>query len=601
VRHVEHCLGWPQFAEGVWWFIAHTRDTDAVGIEEDAWTALISERTTLTLEELRTGAVDVAWFQRVYAALGPKRWQQLADSAKYASRANGYKRAQFLADVLRGKAKRSALIRDVRQKRLREAVRALGLLPLATGPGRERDLLERYRVLHEYLRYARQLGSMSREGAVRTAEIGIHNLARTAGYADPLRFQWALEAQEVADLAEGPVTVSLQGVDVSLALNAGGEPEVSALRDGKPLKAVPPALKKHAKVQELTERKSELKRQASRMRQALEQMMCRGDTFTGTELRQLFAHPVLAPLLERLVLLGDGIAGYPISGGKALRDHAGKVEPVKKDEVLCLAHPHDLLRTKAWHRWQHDCFAAERVQPFKQVFRELYVVAAAEKADGTVSRRYAGQQINPRQAFALWGSRGWVVSEDAGVRRTFHDAGLTAWVTFLGGYFTPAEVEGLTLEGVSFARRGEDKPLPLGKVPTRLFSEVMRDLDLVVSVAHRGGVDPEASASTVDMRAALLRETCNLLQLDNVCVQGTHALIDGQLSKYSVHLGSAVTHRQPGGALCLVPVHAQHRGRLFLPFADDDPKTAEVISKVLLLARDGEIQDPGILEQLRSR
>jgi len=39
--------------------------------------------------------------------------------------------------------------------------------------------------------------------------------------------------------------------------------------------------------------------------------------------------------------------------------------------------------------------------------------------------------------------------------------------------------------------------------------------------------------------------------------------------------------------------------RLFLPFADDDPRTAEVVSKVLLLARDREIQDPTILEQIR--
>jgi hypothetical protein len=52
-------------------------------------------------------------------------------------------------------------------------------------------------------------------------------------------------------------------------------------------------------------------------------------------------------------------------------------------------------------------------------------------------------------------------------------------------------------------------------VPPRLFSEVMRDCDLVVSVAHAGAVDPEASASTVEMRAALLRETCTLLKLDN--------------------------------------------------------------------------------------
>ena len=100
-------------------------------------------------------------------------------------------------------------------------------------------------------------------------------------------------------------------------------------------------------------------------------------------------------------------------------------------------------------------------------------------------------------------------------------------------------------------------------------------------------------------RTALVRETCALLHIDNYKVKSSHVLIDGKLGKYSVHLGSGVVHRQPGGSLCIIPVHSQHRGRLFLPFADDDPRTAEVISKVLLLARDHEIQDPSILEQLR--
>jgi hypothetical protein len=45
---------------------------------------------------------------------------------------------------------------------------------------------------------------------------------------------------------------------------------------------------------------------------------------------------------------------------------------------------------------------------------------------------------------------------------------------------------------------------------------------------------------------------------------------------------------------------AQHRGRLFLPFADDDPRTAKVVSKTLLPARDDEIDDPVILVQLRA-
>jgi hypothetical protein len=140
--------------------------------------------------------------------------------------------------------------------------------------------------------------------------------------------------------------------------------------------------------------------------------------------------------------------------------------------------------------------------------------------------------------------------------------------------------------------------LMLDAVPPKVFSEVMRDLDLVVSVAHQGGVDPEASASTVEMRSALIRETNRLLKLNNVSLQNSYALIEGELGSYSVHLGSGVVHRQPGGALCIIPIHGQRRGRLFLPFADDDPKTAEIVSKILLLAKDKEIQDPTILQQI---
>ena len=170
---------------------------------------------------------------------------------------------------------------------------------------------------------------------------------------------------------------------------------------------------------------------------------------------------------------------------------------------------------------------------------------------------------------------------------------------FQEGFFTPAEIEGLTLESVFFTKRDSSEPVKLEQLPVRLFSEAMRDLDLVVSVAHRGGVDPEASASTVERRATLVQQTAQLLKLKNVRLKDRYALIKGEMGEYSVHLGSAVTRKMPGETLFLVPVHSQHRGRLFLPFADDDPKTAEVMSKVLLLARDKEIKDPNILDQLR--
>lgn len=102
------------------------------------------------------------------------------------------------------------------------------------------------------------------------------------------------------------------------------------------------------------------------------------------------------------------------------------------------------------------------------------------------------------------------------------------------------------------------------------------------------------------MRTALIRETARALKLRNLREVGSHVVIEGTLGEYSVHLGSGVVRRRPGGAVCIIPVNSQRRGRLFLPFADDDPKTAEIVSKVLLLANDRQIKDPTVLEQPRA-
>jgi hypothetical protein len=632
---VEDYFGWPQMSEGVYWFLAHMRsigglaenaavaagEEDAADTSDDetslasgtdtgddetaappqrklsAWERLILERTPLTDAERNEGAIDVAWFRRTHEQLGDKHWQALAAAARFAANTSQAKRAQFIADVLLNKVRRQELVDAIQKKQLKEQVRLLGLLPLAVGKKRDADLAERCQVLREYRRYANQLSGLTKPAALRAWEIGMKNLAQTAGYADPLRLEWAVGAESVKDLAKGPITAARDGVEVTLSIDDFSRPQLLVAKGGKILKSVPPPIKKDKRVAELIVRATDLKRQGSAMRQSFETAMSRGDSFTGEELRTWCGHAMLLPLLSRLVIVGEGILGYPDKGGKALRDQHGKLEPIKPAETLRLAHPYDLLQTGNWHLWQHECFHAERVQPFKQVFRELYVLTAQEKKDGTISHRYDGQQIQPRQALALFGARGWNTAD--GIFKVFHPEALTATVYFQNGAGTPLEVEGATLAGLSFARRDEWQPINLSDVPPRLFSEVMRDLDLVVSVAHAGGVDPEASASTVEMRSGLVRETCSLLGMSNVQLKPSHALIEGELASYSVHLGSGTVHRLPGGALCIVPVHAQHRGRLFLPFADDDPRTAEVISKVLLLARDHEIQDPGILEQIQ--
>jgi hypothetical protein len=628
VNHVAAAIKWPGYEEAVYWFIAHTsnawqsalagRDEDLdYDIEdedeaeapaepkekkpEDPWQTIVKARTNLTAEQRADGLIDVAWFHQAYAAVGSdKRWDAIEAAAKFLGYGQGHRKAARIADVLLGWVKKKDLVTDIRTKNLKEAVRLLGLLPLPDDPAKkEAELADRYKVLKDYERYARGLGSLSKEPALQAARLGLENLAVTAGFPDPVRLEWAVSAREVADLARGPVTLAVKNVTLALALTPLADPEVTQTRDGKPLKALPPDVKKNDKVVELLERKKALARTASNTKRSLEQAMCAGDRFRGTELKALMGHALVRPLLDRLVLKTAAGMGYPAEGGTALRGWDGKTVPVRADDEWTIAHPLDFAAAGDWHEWQAECFRAERLQPFKQVFREVYVLTPAETEDGDRSRRYSGQQVNENQAKALLATRGWSTRDD--LSKLYRDANLVVRVEFDYGYTTPADAAAPAVREAVFHRRGDWKQLPLADVPKVIFSEVMRDLDLVVSVAHVGGVDPEATQSTVQMRADLLRETCRLLKLANVKLDSRHALIEGGYGRYSVHLGSGVVHKQPGGALCVVAVNAQHRGRLFLPFADDDPRTAEVISKVLLLARDREIQDPTILQQIAAK
>jgi hypothetical protein len=627
VQHVTAAIGWPGFEEAVYWFIAHTDsrwknqlgvdtdDTDDDDIDDDEsideetkkakpespWQTIVKARTNLTSEQLADGLIDVAWFHTAYEAIGnDKRWDAIEGAAKFLGYGQSHKKAARLADVLLGRAKKKDLVESIRKKFLKESVRLLGLLPLPEDPAKlQTELADRYKVLKEYERYARGLSSLSKEPAMKAARLGMENLAVTAGFPDPVRLEWAVTADEAADLVNGSAKVTVSGVTAALGLSDFGEPDVTFTQAGKAIEKLPKDFRKNPKVAELLERKKAVLRTLSSTKRSLEQAMCSGSKFVGTELKSLMTHPLVRPILERLVLkLASGM-GYPFKGGAALKGHDGKTIAIKATDEWSVAHPLDFVKAKNWPDWQTECFKTERVQPFKQVFREVYVLTAAEKEDVDQSRRYSGQQVNETQAKALFASRGWSTRD--GIDKLFRDANLVVSVSFDEGISTPADAAAPAIGQVVFHQRGDWKSLKLADIPAALFSEVMRDLDLVVSVAHVGGVDPEATQSTTEMRAALLKTTCGFLKLANVKIDGKHALIHGEYGKYSVHLGSGVVHKQPGGSLCVVPVNAQHRGRLFLPFADDDPRTAEVVTKVLMLSRDKEIQDPTILQQIMAK
>ena len=215
------------------------------------------------------------------------------------------------------------------------------------------------------------------------------------------------------------------------------------------------------------------------------------------------------------------------------------------------------------------------------------------------STRYAGNQINPKQTIGCLKGRRWVADVEDGLQKVYYKENIIARIYALADWFSPADIEAPTLEWVDFFDRKDGHQLPIDDIPDIIFSEVMRDVDLAVSVAHAGGVDPETSHSTVEMRRAICEFTMTLFKLTNVTFEKSHAFIKGSMADYSIHLGSGVVHLQGGPMINVLPVHSQHRGRLFLPFIDEDPKTAEIISKILLFAEDDKIKDPFILDQIR--
>ncbi|MEQ7011071.1 DUF5724 domain-containing protein [Actinopolymorpha sp. B17G11] len=594
-RLLEQHLGWTGLESAVWWVHAHTKD-DSWSVDAEIraqWATEVSQRTPLDATDLVNGAADVAWFHDVIGTLGEDRFNQVLKAAKYASSSGGHKRAQLFATALLGTIDEAEVVQRIREKRRQDSVRALGLLPL---PNQE-ALLDRYELLRGFVASDRTSGSQRRASESTAVEVGLENLARTAGFRDPQRLVWAMEAQSVRDLADGPVTAADGDLVVALAIDASGSPELTVQRAGKPLKSVPAKSAKVPEIAALRDRATTLRKQIRRMRTSLESGCVLGDAFVPDELADLLRHPILGPMLRDLVLVDiEGIVGFPLDGTTlSAPDGAERVAV----GALRVAHPIDLLSSGEWPDFQHALMVGERRQPFKQLFRELYTLNANERDEaGVSSRRYGGHQVEARQAGGIFTSRGWVADFEQGFSRTFHQQKITAWCHLVNGWGSPTEVEDATIDDVTFHPAGKWQPLPLADVPARVFSETMRDLDLVVSVAHASGVDPEASESSIAMRGRLVDETASMLGIANVEVGGHHVRVKGTLGTYSIHLGSGVVHRVPGNAVCIVPVSAQHRSRVFLPFADDDPRTAEIVAKVVLLACDDKIKDPTILQQL---
>jgi hypothetical protein len=308
-----------------------------------------------------------------------------------------------------------------------------------------------------------------------------------------------------------------------------------------------------------------------------------------------------------------------------------------------------------WRQW---LMGHEIRQPFKQAYREIYLLTDAEQNTRVYSNRYAAHILRQHQFNSLCAAKGWKNSLRLMVDDVYPPAtkilrqwGLRAeyWVEGIGDqYGTDTNETGtflyLTTDQVRFyrmdavenrahaggggytARRwngvGNAEPLPLEEIPALVFSEIMRDVDMFVGVASVGNdptwMDGGGDARYQDYwhhysfgeltessktRKQVLETLIPRLKIAERCkLSDKFLVVRGDIRTYKIHLGSGNILMEPNDQyLCIVPSRRSGevgKDKLFVPF-EGDQTLAIILSKAFLLADDQKITDPTITRQLK--
>ena len=577
IDSVEKILGWEGFKEACYYFIAHMKQYDA-----DRKKAEIAHFTSLEPADLNDGAFDLEWCKRVYETLGEKRFKMLYDSAKFLCENSFHVRARKYADACLGKSNLEQLDIEAHEKRNRDSLNAYCVYPIKD----DKELLERYLSVQQFLKESKKFGAQRQTSEKRSGEIALDNLARNSRFVTKTRLTWFMESAMVKENEMFLKPQMINDIEMWIEIDEIGNNSIKIAKGGKVQKSIPSALKNNEVVLEIQSLSKKWKEQSRRARDLLQVAMEQRTLFFADEFESMMQNPIVAPMLKKLVLKQEKNFGF--------------YDELDLANNTQIAHPYDLFEASVWHKYQKDIFDRKLVQPFKQVFRELYL-KLEDELDQSSTKRYTGYQVQVQKVKGTLKSRKWNVNYETGMEKVYYAENIVVNLYADADWFSPNDIESPSIDYVAFYDRKNHCEIAIKDIDDVIFSEVMRDIDLAVSVGYVGGVDPITSFATMELRNKIVEYTVDLMKLTNVTLQEHFANIKGTLNDYSVHLGSGMVHQSLGGAIHMVAIHNSKRGKVYLPFLDEDPKTAEIISKIVLLAEDDKLKDPSILSQITTK
>ena len=439
--------------------------------------------------------------------------------------------------------------------------------------------------------------------------------------------------------------------------------QVWVRKDTKRLASAPKAVKEKypEELKEISQAVKDIRRMLPAQRDRIDNLhlMQKKWTFASWQARYI-NHPLVGTIARRLIwkfVIGDKSESGIWFDGQIVGRDGKPLDWLDDSTTVELWHPIH-VESNVVLEWRGWLMEHEIRQPFKQAYREIYLLTDAERNTHVYSNRYAAHILRQHQFNSLCAARGWKNALRLMVDDEFPPAtiilpqwGLRAeyWVDGIGDqYGTDTNDTGtflyLTTDQVRFYRidavenrahaggggyaarrwdgRGTAEPLPLEEIPPLVFSEIMRDVDMFVGVASVGNdpnwLDGGAEVRYRDYwhsfsfgeltessktRKQVLQTLIPRLKIAERCkLTDKFLVVRGDIRTYKIHLGSANILMEPNDQyLCIVPSRRSGemvREKLFIPF-EGDQTLAIILSKAFLLAEDKKISDPSITRQIK--